>query len=189
MHFVQCVDSGTKWYSTQIRKYWLFYHRVLLCLWHQYLHTYNAMMPEYLFENFISLRTAGCSRLFVVLKLWMNNHTKLCQRNRNPFIASIVKLFLSSVHCVFKENIETSTVTVNAEKEKWYFKQLRMLCSLVFWKYTHTRARARAHTHTHTHTHTLKIIVILSTYNKGPYVKWLSKTFHLFIIPYHMPVS
>jgi len=38
-------------------------------------------------------------------------------------------------------------------------------------------------------TDTLKIIVILSTYNKGLYVKWLIKTFYSYIIAHHIPGS
>jgi len=36
---------------------------------------------------------------------------------------------------------------------------------------------------------TLKIIVILSTYNRGLHVKWLIKTFYSYIIPHHIPGS
>jgi hypothetical protein len=53
-------------------------------------------------------------------------------------------------------------------------------CSLqLFWKYlTHVLP-----------TDMFKIIVILSTYNKGLYVKWLIKTFYSYIIPHHIPSS
>jgi hypothetical protein len=84
------------------------------------------------------LSAVGCSILFVVLKSWMNKHMKLCWRKRSPFTASAVNLFLSPVHCVFKENILwTLALWLLIQKNNTNnLNNSELQCALqLFWKY------------------------------------------------------